>query len=164
MLFFIIYVEPFVNGFPLIRNDAMEDRYSVLVKFDDQKSADTFYHELTGWRFLSAEVCFNYIYYWVILSLFISYFPHPAEFDYAFGWLELQGEVCHILFVNSIEYTESMEIASTPAKSIELPTCPVCLGKIVFPFLFYFKVVSFMVDFEVLMHNLIWCRFEFLMS
>jgi len=34
----------------------MEDRYSVLVKFDDQKSADTFYLELNGWRFPSAEV------------------------------------------------------------------------------------------------------------
>lgn len=74
----------------------MEDRYSVLVKFEDQKGADTFYRELNGWRFLSAE-----------------------------------GEVCHILFVDSVEYTESTEIAGTPpAGSTELPTCPVCLERL----------------------------------
>lgn len=52
--------------------------------------------------------------------------PHflPDEF-------KLQGEVCHILFLDSVEYTQSIEIAdSPPAGTTELPTCPVCLGKI----------------------------------
>ncbi|KAI4967983.1 hypothetical protein ZWY2020_006881 [Hordeum vulgare] len=34
----------------------VEDRYSVLVEFDDQKSADGFYLDLNGWRFSSSEV------------------------------------------------------------------------------------------------------------
>ncbi|ONK60228.1 uncharacterized protein A4U43_C08F15760 [Asparagus officinalis] len=80
----------------VIRNDAMEDRYSVLVKFDEQKSADTFYLELNGWRYPSAE-----------------------------------GEVCHILFLDPVEFTESTEIAGTPPTgSTELPTCPVCLERL----------------------------------
>ncbi|XP_010927420.2 BRAP2 RING ZnF UBP domain-containing protein 1 isoform X2 [Elaeis guineensis] len=80
----------------VIRNDAMEDRYSVLVGFDDQKKADGFYLDLNGWRFTSAE-----------------------------------GEVCHILFVASVEFTESTEIAATPPSgSTELPTCPVCIERL----------------------------------
>ena len=62
------------------------------------------------------------------------------------GWLKLQGEVCHILFLDSVEYTESTEVASNPpAGSTELPTCPVCLGKIFFPFLLY-SIDSFLFD------------------
>lgn len=34
----------------------MEDRYSVLVEFEDQKSADRFYLDVNGWRFSSSEV------------------------------------------------------------------------------------------------------------
>ncbi|XP_038971868.1 BRAP2 RING ZnF UBP domain-containing protein 1 isoform X2 [Phoenix dactylifera] len=80
----------------VIRNDALEDRYSVLVGFDDQKKADGFYLDLNGWRFTSAE-----------------------------------GEVCHILFVASVELTESTEIAATPpAGTTELPTCPVCIERL----------------------------------
>nr|DAD27208.1 TPA_asm: hypothetical protein HUJ06_028676 [Nelumbo nucifera] len=43
----------------LIRNDGIEDRYSVLIKLVDQKSADNFYSNLNGRRFSSmeAEVC-----------------------------------------------------------------------------------------------------------
>lgn len=40
----------------LNRNDGMEDRYSVLIEFDDQMAADRFYLELNGWRFPSSDV------------------------------------------------------------------------------------------------------------
>ncbi|XP_047321710.1 BRAP2 RING ZnF UBP domain-containing protein 1 [Impatiens glandulifera] len=45
-----------------IRNDAMEDRYSVLLQFLDQTSADIFYTELNGKRFSpsEAELCHLY--------------------------------------------------------------------------------------------------------
>ncbi|KAL0919954.1 hypothetical protein M5K25_009045 [Dendrobium thyrsiflorum] len=87
-------------GIQVIRNDGMEDRYSVLVNFDDQKRADAFYLNLNGWRFSSVEVVNEYT-----------------------------GEICHILFLASLEFTESAEIAcSPPLGSTELPTCPVCIG------------------------------------
>ncbi|CAL5029688.1 unnamed protein product [Urochloa decumbens] len=38
-----------------IRDDGVEDRYSALVEFEDQKSADMFYLDLNGWRFSSSE-------------------------------------------------------------------------------------------------------------
>ncbi|ESR64116.1 hypothetical protein CICLE_v10008137mg [Citrus x clementina] len=79
-----------------IRNDAMEDRYSVLIKLVDQLTADEFYSNLNGKRF------------------------SPAE-----------AEVCHMLFMLSVEYTELAEIASTPpAGFTELPTCPICLERL----------------------------------
>lgn len=34
----------------------MEDRYSVLVEFEDQNSAERFYADLNGWRFSTSEV------------------------------------------------------------------------------------------------------------
>ena len=37
-------------------DDGVEDRYSVIVEFEDQKSADGFYLDLNGWRFSSSEV------------------------------------------------------------------------------------------------------------
>ncbi|MQL75109.1 hypothetical protein Taro_007461 [Colocasia esculenta] len=80
----------------VIRNDAVEERYCMLIQFDEQKAADSFYLELNGWRF-------------------------PSE----------EAEVCHILFLSSVEYTESTEVAgSPPAGYTELPTCPVCLEKL----------------------------------
>uniref|UniRef100_A0A1D1ZKV5 BRCA1-associated protein n=1 Tax=Anthurium amnicola TaxID=1678845 RepID=A0A1D1ZKV5_9ARAE len=80
----------------VIRNDAVEERYSMLIQFDEQNAADSFYLELNGWRF-------------------------PSE----------EAEVCHILFLSSVEYTESTEIAgSPPAGFTELPTCPVCLERL----------------------------------
>ncbi|PKU87167.1 BRCA1-associated protein-like isoform X1 [Dendrobium catenatum] len=83
-------------GIQVIRNDGMEDRYSVLINFDDQKSADAFYLNLNGWKFSSVE-----------------------------------GEICHILFLASLEFTESAEIACTPPLgSTELPTCPVCIERL----------------------------------
>ncbi|XP_062149271.1 BRAP2 RING ZnF UBP domain-containing protein 1-like isoform X3 [Alnus glutinosa] len=42
-----------------------------------------------------------------------------------------EAEVCHIMFMMSVEYTESVEIARTPpAGCTELPTCPVCLERL----------------------------------
>ncbi|CAI0469986.1 unnamed protein product [Linum tenue] len=77
-----------------IRNDGMEDRYSVLIKLDSQLAADRFYNYFNGRRF------------------------SPAE-----------AEVCHILFLLSVDYTDLAEVASTPpAGFAALPTCPICLG------------------------------------
>ncbi|KAJ1273057.1 hypothetical protein BS78_06G250900 [Paspalum vaginatum] len=79
-----------------VRDDGVEDRYSVLVEFEDQKSADGFYLDLNGWRFSSSE-----------------------------------GEVCHVLFIASVQYTPSSEIATTPpVGSSELPICPVCIERL----------------------------------
>ncbi|XP_043719100.1 BRAP2 RING ZnF UBP domain-containing protein 1 isoform X2 [Telopea speciosissima] len=42
-----------------------------------------------------------------------------------------EAEVCHVLYVTSVEYTESADIASTPPLGFtELPTCPVCLERL----------------------------------
>lgn len=43
----------------IVRNDGMEDRYSSLIRFDSQDSADNFYKHVNGTRFssLEAEVC-----------------------------------------------------------------------------------------------------------
>ncbi|RWR75689.1 BRCA1-associated protein [Cinnamomum micranthum f. kanehirae] len=80
----------------LIRNDAVDDRYSILIKLDNQKGADSFYRNFNGRRFSSSE-----------------------------------AEICHILFIDSVEYTELSEIASTPPIGhTELPTCPVCLERL----------------------------------
>ncbi|TVU16343.1 hypothetical protein EJB05_39902, partial [Eragrostis curvula] len=79
-----------------IRDDGVKERYSVLLEFEDQKSADGFYLDVNGWRFSS-----------------------------------LQGEICHVLFIASVQYTSSYEIASSaPIGTIELPTCPVCIERV----------------------------------
>ncbi|KAK8926220.1 hypothetical protein KSP39_PZI018202 [Platanthera zijinensis] len=55
---FLRFCGSYVEGsteIQIIRNDAVEDRYSVLVQLKDQKSADAFYFNLNGWRFTSAE-------------------------------------------------------------------------------------------------------------
>ncbi|CAI0542831.1 unnamed protein product [Linum tenue] len=79
-----------------IRNDGMEDRYSVLIKLDSQLAADRFYNNFNGKRF------------------------SPSE-----------AEVCHILFLLSVDYTDSAEVASTPpAGFAALPTCPICLERL----------------------------------
>ncbi|XP_024021874.1 BRCA1-associated protein [Morus notabilis] len=43
----------------IVRNDGMEDRYSILIRFDSQDSTDNFYKHFNGTRFssLEAEVC-----------------------------------------------------------------------------------------------------------
>lgn len=43
------------------RNDGMEDCYSILIRFDEQKAADTFHKHFSGRRFSSLEV-------WVLKS------------------------------------------------------------------------------------------------
>ncbi|KAH6767007.1 GTP cyclohydrolase II [Perilla frutescens var. hirtella] len=79
-----------------LRNDAMEDRYSVLIKLENQMAADGFYCSYNGRRFEPTEV-----------------------------------EVCHIYFTQSVEYTDSAEIASIPPPDYtELPSCPVCLERL----------------------------------
>ncbi|KAK4252951.1 hypothetical protein QN277_011074 [Acacia crassicarpa] len=40
----------------IVRNDGMEDQYSVLIRFDDQDSTDGFYKHYNGRRFSSMEV------------------------------------------------------------------------------------------------------------
>ncbi|XP_062226929.1 BRAP2 RING ZnF UBP domain-containing protein 1-like [Phragmites australis] len=96
---FVRFCGPYVeraSDIRFIRDDGVEDRYSVLVEFEDQKSADGFYLDLNGWRFSSSE-----------------------------------GEVCHVLFIVSVQYTPSTEIAaSPPLGSTELPTCPVCIERL----------------------------------
>ncbi|XP_031284964.1 BRAP2 RING ZnF UBP domain-containing protein 2 [Pistacia vera] len=43
----------------IVRNDGVEDRYSILIRFDSQDSADKFYQHFNGRQFnsLEAEVC-----------------------------------------------------------------------------------------------------------
>lgn len=40
----------------IVRNDGVEDQYSVLIRFDSQSSADSFYKHFNGKRFSSLEV------------------------------------------------------------------------------------------------------------
>ncbi|XP_022946244.1 BRCA1-associated protein [Cucurbita moschata] len=84
-----------VSELLFIRNDGMEERYSVLIKLGNQMDADGFFGRLNGKKF------------------------SPSE-----------AEVCHILFLMSVEYTESAEVAGSPPDGCtELPTCPVCLER-----------------------------------
>ncbi|XP_010244864.1 PREDICTED: BRCA1-associated protein isoform X2 [Nelumbo nucifera] len=39
----------------IVRNDGMDDRYSILIRFDDQSSTDNFYKHFSGRRFSSLE-------------------------------------------------------------------------------------------------------------
>ncbi|KAK7330081.1 hypothetical protein VNO77_24267 [Canavalia gladiata] len=79
-----------------IRNDGTEDRYSVLINFVDQLTADGFYSNFNGNKF------------------------SPGE-----------AEVCHILYLVSVEYSEYAQVAGTPpAGCTEIPTCPVCLERL----------------------------------
>uniref|UniRef100_A0A2P2LDX4 BRCA1-associated protein n=1 Tax=Rhizophora mucronata TaxID=61149 RepID=A0A2P2LDX4_RHIMU len=85
-----------VHDLLFIRNDGMEDRYSVLMKLDNQVTTDAFYGNFDGNRF------------------------SPSE-----------AEVCHVLYVLSVDFTESAEKASTPPVGFtELPTCPICLERL----------------------------------
>ncbi|CAK9142015.1 unnamed protein product [Ilex paraguariensis] len=77
----------------IVRTEGMEDLYSILIRFDDQGSADAFYRHFKGRRFSSLEV-----------------------------------ETCRVLFTVDVQYTGSIEHAhSSPASSMEQPSCPVCL-------------------------------------
>ena len=45
----------------------------------------------------------------------------------------VQVEVCHVLFIVAVQYMSSAEIAViAPVGSTELPTCPVCIGELIF--------------------------------
>ncbi|KAK3436698.1 hypothetical protein EUGRSUZ_C01302 [Eucalyptus grandis] len=42
-----------------------------------------------------------------------------------------EAEVCHILYLHEVDYTESADVASTPPSGFtELPSCPVCLERL----------------------------------
>ncbi|ESQ31592.1 hypothetical protein EUTSA_v10004093mg [Eutrema salsugineum] len=85
-----------VSQILFIRNDGMEDRYSVLITLSDQSAADGFHKNLNGKKYAPSE-----------------------------------AEVCHILYVLSVEHTEFDELAaSPPAGFTELPTCPICLERL----------------------------------
>ncbi|GJN26231.1 hypothetical protein PR202_gb14147 [Eleusine coracana subsp. coracana] len=56
---FVRFCGPYIeraSDIRFIRNDGVEDRYSVLLEFEDQKSTDRFYLDVNGWRFSSSEV------------------------------------------------------------------------------------------------------------
>jgi hypothetical protein len=41
----------------------------------------------------------------------------------------VQGDVCHVRFVEDVHYTQLIEHAQTSVTNLaEQPTCPVCLG------------------------------------
>lgn len=96
---FLNFCDHHVNYFSqliFLRNDGMEDRYSVVIRLIDQVSSDGFYCIYNGKRFQQS-----------------------------------QGEICHIYFMQSVEYTELAVIASTPPPGFaELPTCPICLERL----------------------------------
>lgn len=60
--------------FYFLRNDGMEDRYSILMTFDSQDSTDDFYHHFNGKPFSSLEVCglcsrhITEVFYWIYLQ------------------------------------------------------------------------------------------------
>ncbi|OMO57764.1 BRCA1-associated 2 [Corchorus olitorius] len=107
---FIRFVGPHLDSIVhllFIRNDGIEDRYSVIINLVDQSAADGFYRSLNGKRFSPAEAEFCHI-----------LFTHSVEY-----W-----ESGEIASTPPVEDTELGEIASTPpVKFTELPTCPICL-------------------------------------
>ncbi|KAL6513139.1 hypothetical protein OROGR_020625 [Orobanche gracilis] len=79
-----------------LKNDGMEDRYSVLIRLESRLAADGFYGSCNGKRFKPPEV-----------------------------------ELCHLHFAQSVEYSDSAEIACAPPPDYtELPSCPVCLERL----------------------------------
>ncbi|PSS36109.1 BRCA1-associated protein [Actinidia chinensis var. chinensis] len=102
---FIAFCGPHLDHFSqlcFLRNDGMEDRYSVLITLVNQLTADGFYCNFNGKRFRPSEV--------------------PDL---------LHAEVCHIYFtqwVKDFKFAEQAE--SPPPGFVELPTCPVCLERL----------------------------------
>lgn len=85
-----------VKEMRFVRNDGSSDRYSALMKFDSQSTADDFFKHYNGKPFSSFE-----------------------------------EEVCHVLFIVDVQYTNSaIEASSPPIGLTELPTCPVCLERL----------------------------------
>ncbi|XP_048234176.1 BRAP2 RING ZnF UBP domain-containing protein 2 isoform X2 [Ricinus communis] len=46
---------PHISEMRIVRNDGMEDRYSILIRFDSQESTDKFYQHFNGRQFNSLE-------------------------------------------------------------------------------------------------------------
>ncbi|OMO81163.1 Zinc finger, UBP-type [Corchorus capsularis] len=92
-----------------IRNDGIEDRYSVIINLVDQSAADGFYRSLNGKRFSPAEAEFCHILFTHSVeyteSCEIASTP-PVEY--------MESESCEIASTPPVEFTESGEIASTP--------------------------------------------------
>lgn len=78
---FIRFCGPYVDHVHellFIRNDGMEDRYSVLIRLDNELTADGFYSNFNGKRFAPAEVsdlCFAlfciWFYYFYSMNFFV---------------------------------------------------------------------------------------------
>ncbi|KAK6941681.1 Zinc finger, UBP-type [Dillenia turbinata] len=101
----------FISELVIIRNDALEDRYSALIKFVDQLRADNFFRRFNGKKFSFAE-----------------------------------AEVCHLLYMHSVEYTKLAEVAGTPpAGFTELPTCPRDWIKMLVGYRLHFVIILFIV-------------------
>ncbi|XP_031385927.1 BRAP2 RING ZnF UBP domain-containing protein 2 isoform X1 [Punica granatum] len=132
----------------IVRNDGTEDRYSVLIRFDSQDSADSFFKYFNGRRFNSLEVCFSpgallfflsgiiwetfslvALEYCFLLSSCLIFF-----FTFSFCICIIQVEICRILYTVDVQYfgykgsTEHMQAA--PMASSEQPACPVCLERL----------------------------------
>lgn len=87
-----------------VRNDAMEDRYSVLIKLVDQLSADEFYSNLNDKRFSPAEVSFLslllvYLHLWLIYSgTRLNW-----ERNSGYGFNRLRYATCYLCFLWSTQ-------------------------------------------------------------
>lgn len=116
----------------------MDDRYSVLIKFDNQDSADSFYEYFNGRRFNSLEVCFtpNVLLLFTLERLcwrpFLCFSRLHFPLSFSPHFYIVQVEICRILYTVDVQYTGykgSVEnIQTSPMSSIEQPSCPVCLG------------------------------------
>ena len=81
LLFYLMFVVEFQLCFVgssclRFRNDGMEDRYSILIRFDGQDSTDNFYRHFNGRRFSSLEVWFainKYLIFKFLVTLRIMY-------------------------------------------------------------------------------------------
>lgn len=114
----------------LFRTDGLEDQYSVVIRFDDQISADGFYQHFNGRRFSSLEVS-----NWILFLIFRSMNQIEANVWTCLLMIgppafELQGDICCVRYIIDVQYTGSIEHAQSSATvSAEQPSCPVCLGE-----------------------------------
>ncbi|QCD80636.1 BRCA1-associated protein [Vigna unguiculata] len=68
-----------------------------------------------------------------VLIKFADQFAADEFYSYFNGkkFSPAEAEVCHILFLQSVEYSEYAEVAGTPPPGCtEIPTCPVCLERL----------------------------------
>ncbi|KAG8043684.1 hypothetical protein GUJ93_ZPchr0458g22357 [Zizania palustris] len=110
---FVRFCGPYVekaSDIRVIRDDGVEDRYSVLVEFDDQKSADGFYLDLNGWRFSSSEVEVCH----VLFIVAVQYTPSTE--------LAVTPPVDQL----SSQHVPSALVCQFCQKQSENPTCSVC--------------------------------------